>query len=131
MLTGGIIAAGVIAVAIIFFTTSPVSGNADLDVEGIRLTAFHDGAGIDIVDAEILLTVSRHVKVLLEGDVKTKTLFGGALYTAGVERSGDGLIIHYKGLLELTETKSVGDEVEILIRHGAGETRIITEIGRG
>ena len=130
MLTGGIIAAGVIAVAIIFFTTSPVSGNADLDVEGIRLTAFHDGAGIDIVDAEILLTVSRPVVVLLEGDVKTKTLFGGALYKAGVERSGDGLIIHYKGLLELTETKSVGDEVNILIRHGGNQMEVVAVVER-
>ena len=129
MLIGSFPTTGAIVLAIIFFMASPVSGDADLDVEGIRLTAFHDGAGIDIVDAEILLTVSRPVVVLLEGDIKTKPLFDGQPYKKWVTPSGDGLVIHYEGLLELTETKSVGDEIEIVIRHGGSETRIVAEVG--
>ena len=102
----------------LFTAVFPVSGTADIDVEAVRLAAFHNGTDINVVDAEIVLTVSRPVVVLLEGDIKTKALFDGFPYEEWVTRSGDGLLIYYDGPLELTGQKTAGDAVDVLIRYG-------------
>ena len=112
---------------VVFWPEAP--GKVVIDVDSVWLEAFRDGSGINVVDAEIIIVASQHVPISLAGDIKTKRLSNGFQYGNWETRSGDGVIIHYEGLLELTESKSVGDEIEIVIRHGASETRIVAEVG--
>ena len=104
-------------------TVSPASELIDFDVEMVRLVALYDGPDINIVDAEIILTASRNTAVSFEGDVRKE-----AVSRNSVKFLDDGVIIRYQGLLWLTEPRAVGDEVNILIRHGASQTEVVAEI---
>ena len=94
------------------------SGKPELDIDSVRIAAFRDGSGINIVDAEIIIAVTQLVPVSLEGDVKTKPLANGFTYGDWATRSGDGIIIRYNGLLQLIEPAAVGDTVNIIVRYG-------------
>ena len=99
---------------------------SDLDVESIRLTPFHGKTESGVIHGEIVLTVDRKVRILLEGDiVEMEFRYIGR---QNVVPSGEGYIIYYSGPLQLVEPKSVGDEVNILIRHGGSQTEVVAEV---
>ena len=107
-----------VPLAIVMWPEDP--GKLELYIDTVRLTAFRDGSGISVVDAEIVIAASKHVPISLAGDVKTKHLSNGWLYGNWETRSGDGVIIHYNGLLQLIEPKAAGDTVNILVLYGNG-----------
>ena len=111
---------------VVFWPEAP--GKVVIDVDSVRLEAFRDGSGINVVDAEIIIVASQHVPVSLAGDIKTKYLSNGLQYGNWETRSGDGVIIHYEGLLELVNPKSVGDEVNILIRYDESQMEVVAEV---
>lgn len=102
-------------------------GASNLDVESIRLTPFHGKAESGVIQGEIVLTVDRKIRILLEGDIVEMEFW----YTdrQNMVPSGEGYIIYYFGPLQLVEPKSVGDEVNILIRHGGSETAVTATVG--
>ena len=97
-------------------------GASNMDVESIRLTPFHGKTESGVIHGEIVLTVDRTVRILLEGDIVVM----GFLHIDGqnLVPNGEGYIIYYSGPLQLVEPKSVGNEVNILIRHGGSETAV-------
>lgn len=104
------------------------SGLSDLDVKGIRLIQVYDDAMIDVVHAEITFIVDRDVNLGLGGDVVeiTKPFGDNDGWTS--MQIPKGLIVHYSGILLLTEPKSTGDEVSILFRHGGSMTEAVAEV---
>ena len=115
------------ALAVIYIWESDrVINPSDLDVESIRLTPFHGKTESGVIHGEIVLTVDRKVRILLEGDIVEMEFLH--IDRQNVVQSGEGYIIYYSGPLQLVEPKSVGDEVNILIRHGGSQTEVVTEV---
>ena len=115
------------ALAVIYIWESDrVINPSDLDVESIRLTPFHGKTESGVIHGEIVLTVDRKVRILLEGDIVEMEFLH--IDRQNVVQSGEGYIIYYSGPLQLVEPKSVGDEVNILIRHGGSQTEVVAEI---
>ena len=116
------------ALAVIYIWESDrVINPSDLDVESIRLTPFHGKTESGVIHGEIVLTVDRKVRILLEGDIVEMEFLH--IDRQNVVQSGEGYIIYYSGPLQLVEPKSVGDEVNILIRHGGSETAVTATVG--
>ena len=115
------------ALAVIYIWESDrVINPSDLDVESIRLTPFHGKTESGVIHGEIVLTVDRKVRILLEGDIVEMEFLH--IDRQNAVPSGEGYIIYYSGPLQLVEPKSVGDEVNILIRHGGSQTEVVAEV---
>ena len=111
----------------LWFESDFKDGASNLDVESIRLTPFHGKTESGVIHGEIVLTVDRKIRTLLEGDIVEMDF----LHIDGqnLVQSGEGYIIYYSGPIQLVEPKSVGDEVNILIRHGGSETAVTATMG--
>ena len=105
------------------------NGHSNLNIEGMRLTQIHESAEFNVVQGEIAFTVDRPVYLSLGGDLVEKRLgYNNKQNWLEAEQSGDGYMLVYSGPLLLAESKAVGDEVHILIRHGGSQTEVVAEV---
>ena len=106
----------VIVVPFHYATDSTIIGQT------VRLTEFMPGTDSAIVHAEIVIVVDRNVKLILGGGVADLRLdkISGA---TNIELN-DVKAVSYDGPLVLNGPASAGDEIELVIRHGASETAV-------
>ena len=106
----------VIVVPFHYATDSAIIGQT------VRLTEFMPGTDSAIVHAEIVIVVDRNVKLILGGGVADLRLdkISGA---TNIELN-DVKAVSYDGPLVLNGPASAGDEIELVIRHGASETAV-------
>ena len=109
-----------IVVPIFYATDSTIIGQT------VRLTEFASGTDSAIVHAEIVVAVDRNVEMAIAGDVVDMDL---SKYNGVNIITQDGIkTITYDGPLVLNGPVSVGDEVEIVIRHGGSQTEVVAEV---
>ena len=112
------------------------SGANDIHIAGLRLVAPVPGGAVSSVYAEATISVLYAEEVGLGGDVSDTVLFDGRSVPqdgsgAGglaVSASGSGVIIHYSGMLNLTEPKSPGDAVSVIVRYGDQSRSVSAEV---
>ena len=105
-----------ISVPTLYATDSAIIGQT------VRLTEFMPGTDSAIVHAEMVVAVDRNVKMAIAGDAVDMDLneYNGA----NIIKQDGVKTITYDGPLVLNGPASAGDEIELVIRHGAGETAV-------
>ena len=133
-------AVAVIAVAVgagaAFYTATldkveTVADGGTVDIFTLRLVVFVPyGDKTDAAYAEMVMYLPHERDVTVSGDINEMTLFDYA-HADTARRSGDGIIIHYEGAVELDTPKAVGDSVDIIIRYGNSSRVASTVIESG
>ena len=98
---------------------------SSIRVDQLDVTLVSDSDGAHIVRCDFLFSIDKLVPISIGGDIEDTDIRWmelGPLSDAYVIRNG--------GLFALKEPASVGDEIEIVIRHGGSETSIVTEVGK-
>ena len=95
-----------------------------INVERFDMTLVSDEENARIVMCDFLFSIDQRVPVTVGGDIANATIPKGAFYSAG-----EATVVRGTSLFVLNEPAAPGDEVEILIRHGASETSVVVEVG--
>ena len=95
-----------------------------INVERFDLTLLSDAENARIVSGNFLFLIDKRVPVTVGGDIANETISRWNFYSAG-----NATIVRGTDLFVLNDPTAPGDEVEILIRHGASETMIVAEVG--
>ena len=104
---------------------------SNLDVDYVKLMPAHGGPEFNVVHCEIIFTVDKRTYISIGGDaVEKKIKYNGFLIKSEltVTPSGQGFIIHHSGPLQLADSRMIGDEVNILIRHGGSQTEVVAVV---
>ena len=118
-----VIAITVIVPAIVLFSVSSIDSphnvESNIHMERFDLTLVSDTEDARIVEGDFPFSIDQEVPVTVGGDVVNATIPSGAFYSAG-----DATVVPGIAMFVLKESAAPGDEVEILIRHGASETTV-------
>ena len=95
-----------------------------INVERFDMTLVSDEENARIVMCDFLFSIDQRVPVIVGGDIANATIPKGAFYSAG-----EATVVRGTSLFVLNEPAASGDEVEILIRHGASETAVTATLG--
>ena len=109
-----------------FLIADPFTHDTQTAVEGAMPVANADGLSRSVWGT-VASTVDGGAgmrSASIEGDVAQKRSSGDHL----VGHTDRGIVVCYGGPLLLNNPASVGDEVEIVIRHGGSQTEVVAEI---
>ena len=113
--------AGVYGIIITFEFTD---GASSIEVKSAQLAMVGDGQTSDTVHGNIVFVVDKNARLLLAGDVQEVELLWWDSSTDRIAVKDGAYLISYDGPLLLNGPASVGDEIELVIRHGASETAV-------
>ena len=110
--------------AVYMVTSDRYNAESIINVERFDLTLLSDEDNARIVICDFLFSIDQRVPVIVSGDIANATIPKGAFYSAG-----EATVVRGTGMFVLNEPAAPGDEVEILIRHGTGETAVTVTLG--
>ena len=95
-----------------------------IHIEQMDLALVSSGSNTRIVQADILFSIDKRVPVFVDGGIEATEI-----RWQNMPHYSEAHVVRHSGLFTLKEPAAPGDEVEILIRHGSNETRIVAEVG--
>ena len=119
-----VVIVAIIIVYGIIITFEFTDGASSIEVKSAQLAMVGDGQTSDIVHGNIVFVVDKNARLLLAGDVQEAELLWRDSSTDRIAVKDGAYLISYDGLLLLNGPASVGDEIEIVIRHGGSETTV-------
>ena len=92
---------------------------SSIRVDQLDVTLVSDSDGSHIVRCDFLFSIDKLVPISIGGDIEDTDI-----RWMGLGPLSDAYVIRNGGLFVLKEPASVGDEIEIVIRHGGSETTV-------
>ena len=102
----------------------PHFAESSINVDQFDVTLVSDSDGAHIVRCDFLFSIDRFVPISIGGDIEDTDIRWEWMVPPS-----DAYVVQHSGLFALKEPASVGDEIEIVIRHGESETMIVVEVG--
>ena len=115
---------GSLFIAIFVTIIYPNFEESSIRVDHFNVTLVSDSDGAHIIRCDFLFSIDRFVPISIGGDIEDTDIRWGWMAPPS-----DAYVVRHDGLFVLKDPASVGDEIEIVIRHGGSETSIVVEVG--
>ena len=115
---------GSLFIAIFVTIIYPNFEESSIRVDQFDMTLVSDSDDTHIVRCDFLFSIDKLVPITIGGDIEDT-----GIRWMEMGPLSDAYVVRHGGLFALKEPASVGDEVEIVIRHGGSKTTVTATLG--